>query len=187
MKNFTQKQSVISRFCFVQCGNWKIKVVQRILILVVLTTWNYSSAQISVSSANIKEVNSFLSGLKNNSVSDYEHLYSLIYDLNPAVYTYDNIIKVYGKKSTVLFTDIASLNTVKSSDFSNNTIEMIRVDIKKNSDLYAKIDLSIFQDFPNLKYIYLYSNVASSENTFNHMFSNYDSKYNLFFSINQGE
>ncbi len=157
-----------------------------IIFLVSLTCQN-SVAQGVNSNSSIKEVNSYLSDAKTTSISDHQNLDGLIHNLNPAIYIYDNTLKIYGENCTVIFSDIASLNFIKNNTIPSNNIEMVRINISKNTDLSAKIDLSIFSNFPNLKYIYLFSVIESNENTFNQMFQNYDSKYTLVYSINLGE
>lgn len=189
MENFTLNQPKTLQFNKMNYSIWNFKVVLKILILfLVLLGFENSIAQTSSNTPNTKEINSFLSTLKTSSSSDFEKLDGLVHKLNPAVYAYDNTLKIFGQNSTVLYTDLASLNYIKNNSIpAANTIELIRIDIKKSSDLYGKIDLSMFSDFPNLKYIYIYSEIATNEMTLNQIFSNYDSKYSLIYSINQGE
>lgn len=186
MKNFTQNHPITLQFDKMNYRIWNNKVVLKTLILFLLTCLN-SVAQTTSNTPNIKEITSFLSTLKANSVSDYEKLNGLAYNLNPAIYTYDNTLKVYGENYTVLFSDMASLNYIKNNVIPSHSIEMVRINITKTTDLNRKIDLSIFSTFPNLKYIYLYSLIESNENNLNQMFTNYDSKYSLIYSVNLGE
>lgn len=159
-----------------------------LFLLTIFLFVNIIYSQTVNTTPNIKEITSLLSSLKTNSVSDFEKLDGLVHKLNPAVYAYDNTLKTFGQNYTVIYTDLASLNFIKNNSIpAANRIELVRIDIKKSSDLYGKIDLSMFSDFPNLKYIYIYSEIASNEMTLNQIFSNYDSKYSLIYSINQGE
>lgn len=188
MKNFNLNQRFNLKLNRMNYRNWNLNVIIKIsIILLVSLTYQNSMAQGVTSNSSIKEVKAYLSEVKATSASDYQNLNGLIYDLNPAIYTYDNTLKIYGENCTVLFSDIASLNFIKNNTIPSNSIEMVRINISKNTDLSGKIDLSIFSNFPNLKYIYLFSVIESNENTLNQMFRNYDSKYTLLYSINLGE
>lgn len=168
-------------------GIWKNPVLKALFLFLFLAFSKISSAQTLENSSKVKEVSSFLSKLKTTSVSEYEKLDALLYKVNPAIYVYDNTLKVYGQNCTVLFTDIASINYIKNNTIPSSNIELLQIKIKKNTDLNGKIDLSVFTDFPNLKYIYIFSETATSESYINQMFINYDSKYSLVYKINLGE
>ena len=188
MKNFNLSQRFNLQLNRMNYRNCNLKVIIKISIfLLVSLTYQNNMAQGALSNSSIKEVNSYLSEVKTTSVSDYQNLDGLIHNLNPAIYTYDNTLKIYGENCTVLFSDIASLNFIKNNTIPSNSVEIVRINISKNTDLSQKIDLSIFSNFPNLKYIYLFSIIESNETTLNQMFQNYDSKYTLVYSINLGE
>lgn len=175
--NFTKKKY----------GIWKNPVLKTLFLFLILIFSKNTSAQTLVNSPKVEEVSSFLSKLKTTSVSEYEKLDALLYKVNPAIYVYDNTLKLYGQNCTVLFTDIPSINYIKNNSIPSNNIELLQVNIRKSSDLNGKIDLSAFADFPNLKYIYILSETATSENYINQMFINYDSKYSIVYKINLGE
>lgn len=188
MKNFNLNQRFNLQLNRMNYRNWNLKVIIKIsIILLVSLTYQNSMAQSATSNPSVKEVNSYLSEVKTTSASDYQNLEGLIHNLNPAIYTYDNTLKIYGENCTVLFSDIASLNFIKNNTIPSNSIEMVQINISKKTDLSGKIDLSIFSNFPNLKYIYLFSVIESNESTLNQMFQNYDSRYTLVYSINLGE
>jgi len=187
MKSFSQNRTIILQSNKRNCKFCNNKVVLKILILFFLMIYGNSIAQTSNNIPKVKEVNSFLSTLKSTSISEYERLDGLIHNVNPAIYNYDNTLNVYGKNCTVLFTDIPSINYIKNNSIPSNRVELLQINIRKSSDLNRKIDLSIFENFPNLKYIYVFSETATSENYINQMFINYDSKYSLLYKINLGE
>lgn len=185
MKNYTLNQPFHLLFYKIFFFNKNHKLALKILIsFLVLLTYESSLAQVT---NNAKEVSTFLGSLKITSASEYENARGLLYDLNQAIYTYNNTLNIYGENCTVLYSDMASLNYIKNSSISSNSIEMVKINIAKTTDLREKIDLSIFSNFPNLKYIYLFSTIESTENALNQMCKNYDSKYTLIYSINLGE
>lgn len=153
MKNFTKNYPITLQFNKMNSRILNNKVVLKILIsFLVLLTYGNSLAQVNNNNSNVKEVTSFLSSLKKISSSDYENVRGLLYDLNPAIYAENNTLEIFkegGKECTVLFSDMTSLNYIKNNTIPSNSIELVRINIIKTTDLNGKIDLSIFSNFPN--------------------------------------
>ncbi len=191
MKKFTLNQNSYITPSKNNFQNWSVTASIRLIILsLIVLNCQSSIAQATNTIPSIKEANSFLDELKANSTLEYKNLDGFLHNLNPAIYTYDNTLKVYnenGKNCTILFSDMSSLNFIKNNTVPSQNIEMVQIEITKNTELSKKIDLSIFDNFPKLKYISLYSRIQSDENTFNKMFSNYQSKYTIIYIINYGE
>lgn len=192
MKNFTLNQNSYITPSTNNFQNWSVIAVLRLLILsLIVLNCQSSVAQATNTIPSIKEANSFLDELKANSTLEYKNLDGFLHNLNPAIYTYDNTLKVYnenGENCTILFSDMSSLDFIKNNTIPSQNVEMVQIEITKNTELSEKkIDLSIFDNFPKLKYICLYSRIPSNEITFNKMFSNYQSKYTIIYIINYGE
>lgn len=188
MEKLTSSQSLNSEFNKKNVQNWNISVVLKTIILFfILITSQNSIAQGANNSNNIKEVNSFLSTLKANSESDYLKLNQLISGSNPAIYINDNTLKTYGENCTNLYSDVASLNYLKSNTIESNSIEIVLIKIKKTTDVNKKIDLSLFSNFSNLKYIYIISEInTTNQNIFNMIVGNTE-KYSLLYKIDPAE
>jgi len=111
---------------------------------------------------------------------------SLLKDLQPSVYLTSEEISIYGDNPVCLFTDVASIATIVGS--SNQTlhpenIEMVTININKLSDLTAGIDLSVFTNFPKLKYIYIQSNVNTTSAEIISAIRNNDPRFRVFYDI----
>lgn len=168
--------------------NSYIRIVFKTIILVVtLISFENSTAQGNNVSTDIKEVNSFLTTLKSTSDAEYKKLDGLLHNLNPAIYTYDNILKIYGENCTVLFTDMPSINYIKNNPIPSNKVEVVKVSIKKSTDFNTKIDLSIFSSFPNLKYIYIVSGINITKQNIVNMIRNDDNDYTILYKIDPVE
>lgn len=187
MTKNTPNQIVNLQNKFILLQNTIFLNLKRVLFIVITFCSITISAQVANSYPDTNEVYSYLSSLKTTSTSNYQNLDGLIHNLNPAIYINDKTLKTYGENCTVLYSDITSLNTIKNNTITLNSIEMVQINITKTTDLSGEIDFSIFSNFPNLKYIYLFSSIQSNENNFKQMFRNYDSKYTLIYSINLGE
>lgn len=188
MKNLTQTESLNIQFNNLNYRISKIKIVLKVVVLFLVSLiCENSMAQITNSSTDIKEVNSFLSSLKSTSVSEFEKLDGLIHNVNPAIYTYDNILKIYGENCTVLFTDMPSINYIKNNPIPSNKVEIVKVSIKKATDINAKIDLSIFSSLSNLKYIYIVSGINTSKQSIVNMIINDDNDYTILYKIDPVE
>ena len=166
------------------------KTKQRILLLVVFLFCGFS---ISAQTPAIKEVKSFLTDLKSrdqtskSTSSSAQNLEDLLYKLQPSVYFNSGTPKTYGENPINLFTNISSLNRIANANFSKDNIEIVTIKIDKPSDLNTTIDLSLFESLEKLKYIYILSNVPTTEQGINRLISNNNDTYGLFYQIQVGE
>ncbi|KDN56317.1 hypothetical protein [Flavobacterium seoulense] len=187
MKNFSKTPSLNLELNRFNIQNWKIEVVLKtIIFFLVLFSFQSSIAQ-ATNSKDINELNSFLSKLKATSASEYKELDDLINKPNSIIYINENTMKTFGENYTALFFDIASLNYLKSNTIDSNNIEIVRINIKKSSDINTKIDLSIFSNYPKLKYIYIFSGINISEQNISNMIINNTEKYTLLYQIAEAE
>ena len=79
------------------------------------------------------------------------------------------------------------LNKISNSNLLKNNIEIVTIKINSKNELNSTIDLSVFSSFKKLKYVYISSNVAINESTISKMIRNYDEKYTIFFTIENGD
>jgi hypothetical protein len=66
-------------------------------------------------------------------------------------------------------------------------IEIATVQINSASELNATIDLAVFSNFPNLKYIYFISKLNTTSDTMASRIMNYDSRFNILFKLDKGD
>ena len=64
---------------------------------------------------------------------------------------------------------------------------MATLRIDSQNDLTATIDLKLFSEFKNLKYIQIVTTIPTSEQIITKMISNNDGKYSVFFKIQNGD
>lgn len=185
MKNFTPNQLLTLRF---NKMNYRIFnngiILKNLFLFLVLFSFENNIAQ-STNQQSLKEVNSFLSSLKSDS--NYQTTENLINGPNSAIYLKNNTVKVFGENCRLLFSDIASLSYIKNNSLPSNNVEMVRINLKKSNDLNGKIDLSLFSDFPNLKYIYIVSGLNITKQNIASMILNNDEKYSILYKIEQAE
>jgi hypothetical protein len=173
-------------------------LLSRSFIAILLTIGFYSatvcgqeSRQSGVSTKAV-EVKAFLNAIKSaeqnmkSGSSRSSHVESLINDVQPAVYVSSGTVKNYGEKPTVLYIDVNSLSSINSAEILSNNIEILTIKISANSGLNTAIDLSSFKKFPNLKYIYIISEVPASEGDIFKMLRNNNSQYEVFYKIEKG-
>ena len=145
----------------------------------------------------VRDMNSILSSNRtsvsarvvsaNTGTVDVQRLRNLITQVQPSEYFYAGELKSYGDAPSNLFTDLASLNRISSSNINKRNIEIVTIRINTASELDSAIDLAAFSDFTNLKYIYFiaYTN-TTSENIANHIV-NYNSRFNIFYKVDKGD
>lgn len=122
-----------------------------------------------------------------NAGINVQRLRNLITQVQPSQYFYSGEVKSYGDAPSNLFTDLASLRQVNSSNINKQNIEIVTIRINSASELNSTIDLAAFSNFTNLKYIYFISNTnTTSENISSHIV-NYNSRFNIFYKIDRGD
>lgn len=108
----------------------------------------------------------------------------LIKDIQPSIYiSSDNRIDLCGENPICLFIDAKSLNNNRFNDFKIDQIEIVRIKINDHIDLNSIIDLSVFNHFKKLKYVYILSSVKSTEADIIKLVRNNESNYYVFYNI----
>ena len=117
-----------------------------------------------VSNTSVLCLNSFLSANKNSISPSSARVFSFMNDIHPAIYISSKGIEIYGDSPTCLFIDSKLINTTFYSNLEIKNIEFITIKINSLSDLNTTIDLTVFEPFPKLKYLYLIASIACNEN-----------------------
>lgn len=143
----------------------------------------------TLSFAQTETVDSYLAHLENSGKqTEKAHLNYLLFDLQSAVYYLSNngSVKTYGENPTAFYTDINSVNHIPSASIRDQDIEIATIKILSTSELGKSIDLAAFSNFRKLKYIYITSQVQTSEAVINSMIRNNTSKYVIIYKISIG-
>ena len=176
-------------------GKLQILFMKRLLLLLVLACFcaNASAQDLRATQGNqLMEVKAYLAYLKTsevsarNSNSNSNRLEQLLREVQPAVYYLSGEVKIYGENPTALYTNSSSLNTLENASIEKATIEMVTITVSQNTDLSRPLDLSVFSNFPNLKYIYILSNVDTSGTVISNLIQNSNPKIGVFYKIDKG-
>ena len=167
------------------------------LVLILVT---FCSSVFAQSTRNgtivVRELNSFLSTTSNGSFArttsgattlDIDQVRNLVMEVQPSIYFNSGVVNTYGDAPKNLFTDLVSLNQVDNSIALKSGIEIAIVRIHNTNELNSTIDLSVFSNFPNLKYIYFITNVDTTGQNIASNIINYDSRFNIFYKIEKGD
>ena len=153
------------------------------LLIAFLCAFNVSGQQTS-RELPVMHVNQFLASQPASDLGIIRTK-SLLKDLQPSVYITSNQASVYGERPVCLFTDIVSIASIDPTNqaLHSDTIEMVTITIEKATELSTTIDLSVFANFPKLKYIYIQSNVATTSTELIRMIRNNNSRFHVFYNI----
>ena len=195
MKKTTLNQIVDFKINLISAQQIFSLTIKRVLLILVfsISFVNMSAQNSSSVTPTVMDVNAFISSLKAGnakmkvSVSNSQYVENLVFGIQPSIYFNSGIVKTYGDNPVKLFTDIPSLNGISSANLLKDDIEIIVIKIKSSTDLYSKIDLLKFSEFNKLKYIYILSNVSTTEQNIANMFLNYNQQYSIFYKIENAE
>lgn len=174
---------------------------KNILLLLVFLIILFSSVNVSAQDqrvtntkeTKISERNTFLSDLRaseqsaRSSYSNAQHIQNLLSKVQPSVYFFSGTVKIFGDKPVCLFTNLQSLRSINDPSIPRDNIEMITIKIQSQSELNSTIDMNLFSDFKNLKYVQIISTVSTTESIITSMIRNNEEKYNVFFTIQKGD
>jgi len=68
-------------------------------------------------------------------------------------------------------------------NIQKNNVEIIIISINNTSDLNRTLDMSLFSNYKNLKYVFITSKVSISESNISSMLRNYNSAYSIYFKV----
>jgi hypothetical protein len=116
---------------------------------------------------------------------DLNKFYDLNYNLKPTIYINNNVIvKAPANEAPVKvkLEDTNSFNILKSYNPLFETVELIIINVENSSGLNTSIDVSLFQSFTSLKYIYVQCNqFTSSVNQIQNFITNAGSDVTIYF------
>lgn len=191
MKKTTLNQIVDFKINLISAKQILSISIKRVLIIFVfsISILNTKAQNSSSAIPTVIDVNKYISSLKTNNTkmrmnsSNSQYIENLVFGIQPAIYFNSGAVKTYGDAPVKLFTDIPSLNSLSNTDILKDEIEIIVIKINKRSEINSKIDLLKFSDFSKLKYIYIISNVDTTEQNISNMFLNYNQQYSIFYKI----
>ena len=173
----------------------KSNVPMRIKVLLLLMFVNFCTnmfAQARLDNGDtpeIKELSTYLNSQRamrlssSNTYSDATYLEKIISEVQPSVYFFGGEVKTYGEKPKNLFTDLSSLPQLNHPNIQKNNVEIIIISINNTSDLNRTLDMSLFSNYKNLKYVFITSKVSISESNISSMLRNYNSAYSIYFKV----
>jgi hypothetical protein len=178
------------------------QIMKQKLLFTLMLVSIYSSvfAQVAKAGKNgtivLTELNSLLASGKTSGSAlpshssadkiDLQRLNDLVSQVKPSIYFYQGEIKSYGDYPTNLYTDASSLGQLNSTISEKQNIEIVTIRINTASRLSTAIDLSFFSNFPNLKYIYILSNVETTESVIAGLIRNNEERFTIFYKIDKG-
>jgi hypothetical protein len=117
--------------------------------------------------------------------SEAARIKSLVKDSHPAVYVESGVVKRFGDQPVSLFTNVRSMGILRThgAEVPKSDIEIVTIKISNASELSSGIDLSLFSDFPNLKYIYIVSGMNSTPSQIINAIHNNNPNYSVFYDI----
>lgn len=166
-----------------------------ILMLVFFISASYAqSGRAAVGGAVIvTDVNSILfpdgpsARVASNTAINAQRLRSLVTEVQSSTYFYEGVVKTYGDVPTNLFTDFSSLNQLNNSISLKNAIEIATVRINTANELNSTIDLAVFSNFPNLKYIYFITSLNTTSDNMANKIINYDPRFSILYKLDKGD
>ncbi|KAB1153549.1 hypothetical protein [Flavobacterium luteum] len=182
----------INHFCLLSFAN-KIYVFGILLFFISTNSYTQVRKNISNQKNQIVERKSFFSNLKNSErnlksdSTDSKHIENLISKVHSSIYCYSRNVKTYGEEPVCLFTNIQTLPILNDVEIKKDLIEMATLRIENQADLNYTIDLNLFSIFKSLKYIQIISTIPTTEEIITQMIRNDDSKYSVFFKIQNGD
>ena len=193
-KYFTSKNRVSDFSNFF--NNSSRELLKKLVFVCFTLLASLASGQVLKSSdktPQVMEVKSFIATMKKseqNSRSvnpESKRLENLLNDVQQTLYFYSGKVESYGDKPNSLFTNTKSLNAIASSNINIEDIEIVTIKIDNNADLNIPIDLSVLSTFSKLNYVYIMSNISSSETSVIKLIKNINPRYTVFYKIDQSE
>ena len=140
------------------------KIRTRLLVLVLVALGIQTYAQdlaVTKLSDELSQLQDSNDNMKRNQVN---RLSSLVNDLQPAIYlekgSMNNTTVADASTSPLMiFTDASSLDLLYEANEMFKSVQFIRINIDKASDLKSILNLSKLNSFPNLRYIHFQASI----------------------------
>ncbi len=165
--------------------NPKSTLFLSLLFILLTIVPQMSTAQRAISTERIAvlSIGQFMASLPANG-SETTRVKSLLNDLHSSIYLRSGEVKTYGAQPLCMFTDVSSLNLISSVPLSQrNSVEIITIKITEAADFNAGIELASFSIFPNLKYVYIISEIETTPRKISDMLSQTKPSMKVFYNI----
>jgi Pyruvate/2-oxoacid:ferredoxin oxidoreductase gamma subunit len=189
MKKMTLNQKFNHPDHLLMLGKSTLLMTKKLLLSIMVALFVTSTLQ-AQEAGPVVHMDQFLASLTTqNSLakstkSELTKVLGLLKDLQPTVYLTDGKAKVKGVSPTSIVTNVSSLGAltaVHSAD--RESIEIATIKIGSASELGMPVNLALFSSFPNLRYIYIVSEVNSTADAITGMVQNNDPQYRVFYNI----
>lgn len=177
----------------------KFMVKALFFLLVVLTCINTVNAQNSKQGVSITSIDQFVAGLQSNSMqssstqranvsNEAAKVLHLANDANSSIYLMNNTMNIYGNHPECLFTDVNSFGMITNGNMPMTRVKMIIIKVDRLADLSAQLELSILNNFPSVKYVYILSSINCTESAIKQVVKNSSSEptFSVFYKIEPG-
>lgn len=168
-------------------------MVKALFFLLAILSISTAEAQNAKKGVSVTSIDDFVSSLqsstqRNNNGGEAAKVLSLANDANSSVYLMNNTMNTYGSRPECLFTDVNSFGMITNGSVPMSNVKMIIIKIDRQSDLNAKLELSILDNFPSVKYVYILSSVNCTETAVKQVVKNSSSEstFNVFYKIAPG-
>ncbi|WP_374548838.1 hypothetical protein [Flavobacterium sp.] len=168
-------------------------MVKALFFLLAILSIGTAEAQNAKEGVSITNIDDFVSSLqsstqRNNNGGEAAKVLSLANDANSSVYLMNNTMNTYGNRPECLFTDVNSFGMITNGSVPMSNVKMVIIKINRQSDLNAKLELSILDNFPSVKYVYILSSVSCTETAVKQVVKNSSSEstFNVFYKIAPG-
>lgn len=171
----------------------KLMVKVLFFLLVVLLGINPVKAQNGNQNVSITTIEQFVSNLPSakltaGSSSEAAKVLSLANDAKSSVYLMNGSMNVYGNHPECLFTDVNSFGMLTNGNIPMSSVKMLIIKIDNTSDLSARLELSILNNYPSVKYVYILSSINCTETAIKQVVKNSsaESTFSVFYKIAPG-
>jgi hypothetical protein len=125
-----------------------------------------------------------LSSSNSKSAPEYNHVINLLNNLNSSVYLLNGEeYKSYGEQPICMFTDLKSLSNANQNDLPTSDIELVTINIDKDTEINGSIDLSTICNYKNVKYIHIKFSFNVDTTKLSSLIKNCNPKSVIFYSI----
>jgi len=177
----------------------KSKIIM--LIVLLISSLNAVAQRLSTSdnideTVPVLELDAFLStpsqtaraaAVSNVTLLNMQNVKELVYNTQPSIYFYGGVEKVFGDKPRNLFTDTNSISSLNNSITLKNNIEIVTINLENPNQLNNPINLTLFSEFKNLKYIYFISTFDISSDNIANLILGDSEKYMVFYKVQKGD
>ena len=171
----------------------KLMVKALFFLLAILGVVSTAEAQNARQGVSITSIDQFVSSLQSSTQrsstgGEAAKVLSLANDANSSVYLMNSTMNTYGSRPECLFTDVNSFGMITNGSVPMSNVKMVIIKVNRQSDLNAQLELSILDNFPSVKYVYILSSVNCTETAIKQVVKNSSSEstFSAFYKIAPG-